>query len=78
MSRLWIPALAALVATGSQVASTKVDHAPHVVMILGDDIGWANVGWNRQVPTDEVQVSPSDSSLPMRLKLANGTMPTRE
>ena len=31
---------------------------PHIIMILGDDIGFANVGWNRAVPTKEVQASP--------------------
>lgn len=29
---------------------------PHIVMVMGDDIGFANVGWNRAVPTAEVQV----------------------
>ena len=28
---------------------------PHIVMILGDDIGFANVGWNRATPSKEVQ-----------------------
>ena len=28
---------------------------PHVVFLLADDLGWANVGWHRDPPTPEVQ-----------------------
>lgn len=28
---------------------------PHVVFLLADDLGWANVGWHRDPPTLEVQ-----------------------
>ena len=34
---------------------------PHIVMVLADDIGWANVGWNRAVPTREVQTPSMDA-----------------
>lgn len=27
---------------------------PHIVVVLADDLGWANVGWNREVATPEV------------------------
>lgn len=39
---------------------------PHVVFLLADDLGWANVGWHRDPPTLEVQtptyVWPSSAS----------------
>ena len=31
---------------------------PHILMILADDLGWANVEWNRETPTPEV-VTPN-------------------
>ena len=34
---------------------------PHIVMVLADDVGWANVGWNRAVPTREVQTPSMDA-----------------
>lgn len=34
---------------------------PHVLMILSDDVGWANVGWNRAVKTREVATPNLDS-----------------
>ena len=34
---------------------------PHIVMILVDDWGWANVGYHRDTPTKEVQTPNFDS-----------------
>ena len=39
---------------------------PHIVMVMGDDIGFANVGWNRAVPTPEVQVCNCMSLISLR------------
>eukprot|EP00038_Savillea_parva_P001046 m.100915 g.100915 ORF g.100915 m.100915 type:complete len:619 (+) comp10367_c0_seq1:74-1930(+) len=35
---------------------------PHIAVILADDLGWANVGWNRAVPDPEV-VTPTLDAL---------------
>ena len=47
-------------ATGSQ---------PHIVMILVDDWGWANVGYHRQTPTKEVQTPNFDSLVSQGVEL---------
>ena len=40
-----------LLQCGSTYAMPRAEK-PHIMMVLGDDIGFANVGWNR----DEVRV----------------------
>jgi len=44
-----------LLATACGATTTNTAAKPNVVMVLGDDIGWGNVEWNREVPTKEVQ-----------------------
>ena len=51
--------LAVIVITGFTV--TKADK-PHIVYVLVDDWGWANVGYHRNPPTREV-VTPNIDSL---------------
>jgi hypothetical protein len=34
---------------------------PNIIMVLGDDIGFANVGWNREAPTREVSTPNLDA-----------------
>lgn len=43
------------------VATADVHRRPHVIAILADDIGWANVGWHREAGYDEVQTPVMDS-----------------
>lgn len=42
---------------------------PHVLMVLADDLGWANVGWNRAVPTKEVQTPVLDQLVATGIEL---------
>ena len=37
---------------------------PHILLVLADDLGWANVGWHRDPPTPEVQTPVLDGSSP--------------
>ena len=60
--------LAALFFTAVTAADTK----PHIVFVLVDDWGWANVGYHRDPPTKEV-VTPNIDGL---LKGRTRTQPT--
>ena len=44
--------------TDGEARPTSGRPKPHVLMVLADDLGWANVGWNRAVPSKEV-VTPT-------------------
>ena len=48
---LCVLVLAAFSAADNQKQATQ----PHILMVLGDDIGFGNVGWNRDVQDPEVQ-----------------------
>ncbi|XP_065191775.1 arylsulfatase B-like [Sycon ciliatum] len=62
--RLW---LALLLAFSGQCLADEIlvepaaGTKPHIVMILVDDWGWANVGYHRDPPTKEVQTPNFDS-----------------
>lgn len=47
--------------TVSAAAAGPAGH-PHILMILSDDVGWGNVGWNREVASKEV-ATPNLNSL---------------
>lgn len=49
------PAAAPAAAAAAPANPRQRAAKPHIVMILGDDIGFANVGWNRATPSKEVQ-----------------------
>lgn len=34
---------------------------PNIFLIYADDLGWANVGWHRDVPTPEVSTPTLDA-----------------
>lgn len=57
--------LLAVVAFGVSAADTK----PHIVFVLVDDWGWANVGYHRDPPTKEVVTPNIDSLLKEGLEL---------
>ena len=59
---------AALVTSLSSVESAQVDK-PHIVYILVDDFGWANVGYHRNPPTREVETPNIDSLVKDGLEL---------
>ena len=44
---------------------------PHIVMVLGDDIGWGNVGWNRDAPDIEVQTPNLDGLVAEGIQLTS-------
>ena len=46
---------------GERFVQPAAGAKPHIVMILVDDWGWANVGYHRQTPTKEVQTPNFDS-----------------
>eukprot|EP00117_Sycon_ciliatum_P033144 scpid65228/ scgid25566/ Arylsulfatase B; N-acetylgalactosamine-4-sulfatase len=46
---------------GERFVQPAAGAKPHIVMILVDDWGWANVGYHRQPPTKEVQTPNFDS-----------------
>ena len=41
-----------LIITVACAGSTRgvIDQQPHVVVVIGDDVGWANVGWHNPAP----------------------------
>ena len=39
----------------SEVTNSKQPKMPHIIYLLVDDWGWANVGYHRNPPTAEVQ-----------------------
>lgn len=45
----------AAAAAAAVVAGSTTGTKPHVLFVLADDLGWANVGWHRDPPTPEVQ-----------------------
>ena len=49
-------ALAALLLLPASLATPP----PHLFMFIVDDLGWANVGWNRETPTPEVRTPTMD------------------
>ena len=49
--------------------STAVATKPHIVMVLVDDWGWANVGYHQATPTPEVDTPNIDSLVNEGLKL---------
>lgn len=61
MCRLLLSTLAIAV-LAKYVSSTSKSSKPHILVLLVDDWGWANVGYHRDPPTDEV-VTPNIDSL---------------
>ena len=49
-----------LLAGASVVGAGSSSPPPHLFMFIVDDLGWANVGWNRAVPTAEVRTPTMD------------------
>ena len=45
-----------------QVISAQQPSKPHIVLVLVDDWGWANVGYHQEAPNDEV-VTPNMDNL---------------
>ena len=54
--------LATLLVSMVTASPTVAENKPHIVMMLVDDWGWANVGYHRDPPTKEV-VTPNIDSL---------------
>lgn len=52
-----------------QLAPCRGSVKPHVLTILADDVGWANVGWNRAVKTREVATPHLDSLVAQGIEL---------
>ena len=50
-------------------AALAADDKPHIVLILIDDLGWANVGYHRDTATDEVDTPNIDSLVAEGLEL---------
>ena len=50
-------------------ASTSAADKPHILFLLVDDWGWANVGYHRETPTREVQTPNFDSLVKDGLEL---------
>jgi len=57
MRKLFLLSVAAIVLFAGLCASAS----PHILMILADDYGWANVGYHRNPPTTEIQTPNIDS-----------------
>ena len=55
---LFLAVMELLTMTSSKAADSK----PHIVFVMVDDWGWANVGYHRDPPTKEV-VTPNFDSL---------------
>ena len=54
----WLLVGFASVALGPSIAATK--KPPHVLLVVVDDFGWADVGYHREVPTREVMTPTID------------------
>ena len=59
-------AVAVLLMLPTPATAVTANHKPHLVYILADDLGWANVGWNRAVPTKEVATPNLDGLVKVR------------
>ena len=62
--RCFIAAAAALVGAASAAAAAAAAPKPHILMVIVDDFGWANVGYHRTPaddPKGEVQTPTMDS-----------------
>ena len=51
-------------------AALAADDQLHIVLILIDDLGWANVGYHRDPPTAEVDTPNIDSLVEQGLRRA--------
>jgi len=63
MSTLWF--LSLLLLHLIEQSASAAEARPHIIMILGDDVGWANVGWHRTPNTtgSDEAVTPALNSL---------------
>lgn len=52
-----LAAQAALVSAVAAAAAPERAPAPHILMMLVDDWGWADVGFHREKPTPEVEIA---------------------
>ena len=68
MAGVQLVVLCAIVMLGLVTAKTVADK-PHIVYILVDDWGWANVGYHRNPPTREVDTPNFDSLVKEGLEL---------
>ena len=68
MTTLQVSALFALTVATGFVAPEAADK-PHIVYVLVDDWGWANVGYHRNPPTREVDTPKIDSLVKDGLEL---------
>ena len=68
-SFLLLTAAIALVAGGSPKLQNETADKPHILFMLVDDWGWANVGYHRDPPTKEVDTPNIDSLVKEGLEL---------
>ncbi|XP_065179088.1 arylsulfatase B-like [Sycon ciliatum] len=54
---------------GERLVEPAAGTKPHIIMLLVDDWGWANVGYHRETPTPEVQTPNFDSLCKQGLEL---------
>ena len=49
--------------------SGSTDPKPHIIMVLIDDLGWANVNWHRDIKDEEVQTPVLDELVATGIEL---------
>lgn len=54
IASIWNCAMAGAILAAAMLSVAAAAARPHLVMVLADDLGWGNVGWNRAEPTPEV------------------------
>eukprot|EP00927_Polykrikos_kofoidii_P070735 TRINITY_DN6712_c0_g1_i5.p1 TRINITY_DN6712_c0_g1~~TRINITY_DN6712_c0_g1_i5.p1 ORF type:complete len:592 (-),score=67.00 TRINITY_DN6712_c0_g1_i5:153-1832(-) len=64
MIRVFVVIVGLATADDARVASSEIKMSkgslPHILFVIVDDFAWAEVGYHRQVPTDEVQTPTID------------------
>ena len=62
-------AVTATTATATTTTTTTTTTKPNILMILSDDVGWGNVGWNRAIKSNEVATPALDNLVAVGIEL---------